>query len=206
MGRAGVPGSVWNKPGPFTAADEERVRLHVYLVERMFSRSDRLKRVGVLASAHHERMDGSGYHRGLGGAAIAAPARILAAADAYHAMRQVRPHRPAKEPDDAARTLHAEADAGRLDPAAVEAVLAAAGRRPANRRAVNATTLTARETEVLVLLAQGTSNKGIAHRLGITPKTVGNHVEHIYTKLAVSSRAAAALAAMQLGLAGESSS
>jgi DNA-binding NarL/FixJ family response regulator len=83
---------------------------------------------------------------------------------------------------------------------AVDAVLAAAGQPAANRRSVSPTTLTAREAEVLVLLAQGTPNKGIAHQLGITPKTVGNHVEHIYTKLGVSSRAAAALCAMQLGL------
>ena len=201
MGRAGVPGSIWDKPGPLTATEEERMRLHVYLVERMFSRSEKLRRIGVLASAHHERMDASGYHRGLGGAAISAPARVLAAADAYHAMLQPRAHRPGREPGEAARVLRREASAGKLDPVAVDAVLTAAGQPQSNRRPPTAATLTAREAEVLVLLAQGTPNKGIAHQLGISPKTVGNHVEHIYTKLAVSSRAAAALAAMQLGLA-----
>lgn len=200
MGRAGVPGSVWNRQGPLRPADTERMRLHAYLVERMFARPAPLHRIGVLAAAHHERMDGSGYHRGLAGAALTAPARILAAADAYHAMLQSRAHRPAFEPSDAARELEEGAATGLFDPAAVEAVLDAAGHDAPVRRAGGPAGLTARESETLALLAQGLTNKGIAHRLGITPKTVGNHIEHIYTKLAVSSRAAAALRAMELGL------
>ena len=200
MGRAGVPGSVWNKPGPLNANEQERMRLHVYLVERMFSRSERLRRVANLAGAHHERMDGSGYHRGLGGTTIGAPARVLAAADAYHAMLQPRPHRAAREPEEAARALRRDADVGLLDPTSVEAVLAAAGQPRRDRTVPSSAALTARETDVLALLATGTTNKGIAHHLGISPKTVGNHVEHVYTKLGVSNRAAAALIAMQLGL------
>src|SRR5690606_14462962 len=115
--------------------ETERMRLHTYLVERMFSRPEPLAQVGVLAAAHHERMDGSGYHRGLSGALIAAPARILAAADAYHAMGQRRAHRRALDPDEAAAELRADASAGRLDPTAVDAVLAAAGQRPRKARA-----------------------------------------------------------------------
>lgn len=200
MGRAGVPGSVWNRHGPLRPADTERMRLHAYLVERMFARPAPLHRIGVLAAAHHERIDGSGYHRGLAGAALTTPARILAAADAYHAMLQPRAHRPALEPGDAARELKEGAPAGLFDPAAVEAVLDAAGHDAPVRRAGGPAGLTAREAEILALLAQGLPNKGIAHQLGIAPKTVGNHIEHIYTKLAISSRAAAALKAMELGL------
>ncbi len=115
MGRAGVSGSVWNKPGPLSQSEMERVRLHPYLVERMFSRPAPLQRIGVLAATHHERMDGSGYHKGVAGAAIAAPARVLAAADAYHAMTQARPYRPALDPDTAARTLQHDASRGLFD-------------------------------------------------------------------------------------------
>jgi DNA-binding NarL/FixJ family response regulator len=60
--------------------------------------------------------------------------------------------------------------------------------------------LTAREVEVLILLARGMSNKQIAERLVITPKTAGNHVEHIYAKIDASNRAAAAMFAVQHGL------
>ena len=67
LGRFGVSGSVWAKPGPLTAADQERMRLHVYYVERIFQRPEPLRRIGLLAATHHERMDGSGYHRGIGG-------------------------------------------------------------------------------------------------------------------------------------------
>jgi HD-GYP domain-containing protein (c-di-GMP phosphodiesterase class II) len=200
VGRFGVPGAVWDKPGPLSSSDRERMRMHAYYVERIFSRPEPLRRIGLLASTHHERMDGSGYHRGIAGTMLSTPARVLAAADAYHAMTQARPHRGALTPEDAARQLRTDADEGKLDPAATDAVLAAAGHRAGRSRAGGPGGLTTRESDVLALLAQGLPNKGIAHQLGISPKTVGNHVERIYNKLGVTNRAAAAMRAMQHGL------
>ena len=131
-----MPASVWDKPGPLTATERERMRLHVYYVERIFSRPEPLRRIGLLAATHHERMDGSGYHRGVGGAMLSTPARILAAADAYHAMTQPRPHRDRADAERRGRASCArEADAGRLDPIATDAVLAAAGHAPSRSRA-----------------------------------------------------------------------
>jgi DNA-binding CsgD family transcriptional regulator len=120
---------------------------------------------------------------------------VLTAANAYQAMREPRPHREALDAERAA----AELRAGPEDPDAVEAVLAAAGHRVARRREGPAG-LTPREVEVLRLLARGLSNKEIAQRLSISPKTVGNHAEHIYAKIDAQSRAAAAFFAMQQGL------
>jgi DNA-binding NarL/FixJ family response regulator len=148
---------------------------------------------------HRERLDGSGYPSGLSGSAIARPARILGAADAYQAMREPRPHRAALSAEAAAAELRAEVKAGRLDRDAVDAVLAAAGHRVPRRREGPAG-LTAREVEVLVLVARGMSNKQIADRLVITAKTVGNHVEHIYSKIEAKNRAGASLFAMRHGL------
>jgi DNA-binding NarL/FixJ family response regulator len=124
---------------------------------------------------------------------------VLAAADAYQAMREPRPYRDARSAEDAARELRADVRAGRLDDAAVDAVLRAAGHRVGRRRDGPAG-LTPREVEVLGLLARGMSNKQIAERLVITPKTAANHVEHIYTKIGASNRAAAGLFATQHGL------
>jgi HD-GYP domain-containing protein (c-di-GMP phosphodiesterase class II) len=184
-----------------TSGERERLRMHVYYVERIFSRPEPLRRVGLLAGTHHERMDGSGYHRGVGGHMLSTSARLLAAADVFHALRQDRPHRQALSAEDAARRLRAEVREGRLDQAAVEAVLEAAGTAGNRSRGAAAPGLTAREREVLQLLTTGLPNKGIARRLAISPKTVGNHVEHIYGKLGVSNRAGAAMRAMELGLA-----
>ncbi len=124
---------------------------------------------------------------------------MLGAADGYQAMREPRPYRPARTAEDAAAQLRGEVRGGRLDGAAVDAVLAAAGHRLPRRRTAVAG-LTAREVEVLILLARGMSNKQIAAKLVISPKTAGNHVEHIYAKIDASSRAAAALFALQHGL------
>jgi DNA-binding NarL/FixJ family response regulator len=154
-----------------------------------------------LAARHHERLDGSGYPRGLTATSLSAADRLLAAADVYHAMTEPRAHRPARSQGEAADALRAEARAGCLDGAAVNAVLRAAGHRVAARREWPAG-LSAREVEVLGLLARGCSNKEIAERLVVTPKTVSSHVEHIYAKIEVSSRAAATHFAMQHGLVG----
>jgi DNA-binding CsgD family transcriptional regulator len=124
---------------------------------------------------------------------------LLAAADCYHALCEPRPHRPPHAPREAARHLRAEARVGRLEPGCVEAVLAAAG-HPTRRPAAGPGGLTTREMEVLVLLARAATTRQIARRLGIAPKTAGNHIERIYAKIGASTRAAAALYAVQHGL------
>jgi HD-GYP domain-containing protein (c-di-GMP phosphodiesterase class II) len=198
LGRVAVPVRIWQTAGPLTADDWERVRLHAYHSERVLARSAFLAALTPVASFHHERLDGSGYHRGTAAADITPPARLLAAADAYHAMTEPRPHRAALPPRQAAETLGREAGAGRLDPDAVTAVLEAAGQRvPRMERPAG---LTKREAQVVALLARGLQTKQVARRLGISVKTADHHVQNAYAKLGVSTRAAAALFAMQHGL------
>ena len=93
LGRLGVSNAIWDKRGPLGAGEWERVRMQPYLTERMLRQSEALAPLGAIAVQHRERLDGSGYPRGLSGAAISRPARILGAADAYQAMREPRPHR-----------------------------------------------------------------------------------------------------------------
>jgi HD-GYP domain-containing protein (c-di-GMP phosphodiesterase class II) len=199
VGRLGVSNAIWDKAGPLSETEMERVRMHPYLTQRTFSRALRLARLAEVAAMHHERLDGSGYPRGLGGGALSPEARILAASDAYQAMTEPRPHRPARSADDAAGQLRQDVASGRLDRDAVDAVLGAAGHR-VRRRREGPVGLTHREVEVLVLLARGLSNKAIAERLVVSPKTVGHHIEHVYRKIGCSTRAAASLFAMQHGL------
>jgi HD-GYP domain-containing protein (c-di-GMP phosphodiesterase class II)/DNA-binding CsgD family transcriptional regulator len=199
LGRLGVSNAIWDKPGPLGAGEWERVRLHPYLTERMLYQSVALASLGAVAVQHRERLDGSGYPKGLSGGAITRPARILGAVDAYQSMREPRPHRPALGADEAAAELEADARAGRLDAEAVAAVLAAAGHEVGRRREWPAG-LTTREVDVLRLVARGLSSKQIAAQLVITPKTARNHIEHIYTKIDASSRVAASLYATEHGL------
>jgi HD-GYP domain-containing protein (c-di-GMP phosphodiesterase class II) len=198
LGRVVVGARVWQKPGRLTADEWERVRLHPYYTERVLSRSSFLAALAPVACAHHERLDGSGYHRGIAGAELTLPARLLAAADAFCAMTASRPHREPIAPDRAAQALADEASAGRLDPEAVAAVIEAAGERvPRIERLAD---LTEREVQVVTMLACGLQTKQIAGALGISVKTADRHIEHAYRKIGVSSRAAAALFAMQHGL------
>ena len=199
LGRLGVSNAIWDKKGPLSDFELERVRLHPYLTERMLSASAVLAPLGALAAQHHERLDGSGYPRGLKAGALSPSARILAASDVYRAMLEPRPHRDGRPAAEAADALRAEASNGRLDGDAVNAVTRAAG-HGVTRRVERPAGLTSREVEILRLLARGLLNKEIARRLGISPKTVGNHVEHIYAKAGVSSRAAAGLFATEHGL------
>ncbi len=196
LGRTGIPNGIWQKRGPLSAGEFEHVRLHAYYTERILSRGA-LASVAALAGAHHERLDGSGYHRSSSAAQLAMPARILAAADVYQALTQARPHRPAFSADEAAREIGSEVAAGRLDGLAVNAVLEAAGQRRLARRHEWPAGLSEREVEVLRLLCQGKSNREMARTLSIAEKTVGHHVEHIYNKIGRSTRAGAALFAME---------
>jgi HD-GYP domain-containing protein (c-di-GMP phosphodiesterase class II)/DNA-binding CsgD family transcriptional regulator len=200
LGRVAVSTGTWEKPGPLTTGEWERVRMHPYFGERVLARCDGLADAVAVAGRHHERLDGSGYHRGAGASELPLTARIVAAADACQAMSEPRPHRPARPSAEVARELDAEVVAGRLDGDAVSAILQAAGFRAGSAPRAFPAGLTGREVEVLRLVARGMSNKQVAAALGLSPKTVGHHVAHVYAKAGVSTRAAAALFAVEHGL------
>ena len=199
LGRLGVSNGVWDKADPLTQAEHERVRMHPYLTERMLASSPALATLAPLAGQHHERMDGSGYPRGLAAGAISLSGRILMAADLYRSKVEPRPHRSEVSADAAAALVRSEVRAGRIDGDAADAVLTAAGHRARRRREWPAG-LTSREVEVLRLVAQGLSQRDIAERLVISRKTASNHIEHVYAKIGASNRAMAALFAVKHGL------
>jgi HD-GYP domain-containing protein (c-di-GMP phosphodiesterase class II) len=198
IGRVAVPVNVWAKPGPLTRDEHEQVRLHAYHSERVLDAVAGLRPLARLAGSHGERCDGSGYHRGNRAADLPLTAWLLAAADCYHAMLEPRAHRPPLSPMAATNELSREAEAGRLAPEAVNAVLIAAGqpRRPVRRPAG----LSERECEVLSLIARGLATKQVARRLGISPKTCDHHIQRLYGKVGVSTRAGATLFALEHGL------
>ncbi len=201
FGTTAVPNSIWDKPGPLTRAEFDRVELHPMLTEQMLRRSPALAMLSPIAAAHHEKADGSGYHKRLRAGAVHQAAPVLTAADIYVALTADRADRPAVSADQAATELRRLAADGLLDQVSTGAVLAAAGHagpraaEPGRRRHPGG--LTTREAEVLRLAARGLSTREIAARLTISAKTADHHIQHVYTKIGVSSRAAACLWAMQ---------
>jgi HD-GYP domain-containing protein (c-di-GMP phosphodiesterase class II) len=197
LGRVSVSNAIWDKRGRLTHAEWERVRLHPHYSERVLCSTPLLASLGRLVGLHHERLDGSGYHRGVGGPMLPRAARVLVAADVYQALGQERPFRPALPAAEATRQLRAAAAAGGIDSGAATAVLAAAGQRPARIRPAWPRGLTDREVEVLRLVARGRTARQIATELVISLPTANHHIEHIYGKVGVSSRAGAALFAVE---------
>jgi HD-GYP domain-containing protein (c-di-GMP phosphodiesterase class II) len=196
VGRVAVSARVWDATGPLRPDDREQIRLHPYYTDQVLTRTPFLQGLADVASAHHERLDGSGYHRGTTGAGLDAPARILAAADTYRTKSEQRPYRPAMTADQVKGYLRAEVEASRLDAAAVDAVLAAAGQEPTSSHP----RLTPREIEILAVAARGGSIREIARELSISPKTVDGHLQRIYPKIGVSTRGGATLYVLEHGL------
>jgi HD-GYP domain-containing protein (c-di-GMP phosphodiesterase class II) len=198
LGRVGVSSAIWDRPGRLGPVEWERVRLHSYWTERILRRCPALERLAPLAAVHHERLDGSGYHRGARGSELSSGGRLLAAADVFAAMTEERPHREAWSPSDAAHTLQEEVRGGRLDAVAAGAVVEAAGLP--RRRTAWPNDLTDREVDVLRVLARGLSNREIADALVLSPRTVQHHLASVYDKIDLHTRAGAAVFAIENGL------
>jgi HD-GYP domain-containing protein (c-di-GMP phosphodiesterase class II) len=198
VGRIAIDTRVWQNPAALKVDEWEQVRLHPYYTERVVLHPGFLASLAEPSCAHHERLDGSGYHRRIAAPSLPPAARLLAAADAFHAMREPRPHRPGLSAKEAAKLLGEEARAGRQDSEMVAAVIEAAGQPvpPVERPAG----LTEREAEVIGLLARGLQTKQVARRLGISIKTADRHIQNAYRKIGISTRAAATLFAMEHGL------
>jgi HD-GYP domain-containing protein (c-di-GMP phosphodiesterase class II) len=201
FGTTVVPNSIWDKPGPLTRSEFDRVELHPMLTEQMLRRSPALAELNPVACAHHEKCDGSGYHRRLQADADDLGACLLAATEIYVGLTTERADRLPFSPEDAAAELRRLESAGVLEPRASRAVLVAAGHGEPHgargKRPSNPGGLTRREVDVLRLAARGLTTRQIADRLYISAKTADHHIQHIYGKIGVSTRAAAALWAMQ---------
>jgi HD-GYP domain-containing protein (c-di-GMP phosphodiesterase class II) len=201
LGRSGVSCAVWSKSGPLTEDEWATVRLYPHLSGRIVRPVTGLADAASVAAAHGERLDGSGYPNGLRAAVLTMPARLLAAADAYQAMCEPRPHRAALAEAEAAARLSAQVRAGRLDPEAVDAVLGAAAHRPGGRESWPAG-LTGPEVDVLRLIAQGLSTPAVAAELGLRRSAVRRHLDQLRLKISVRNRTGAALFAAGHGLTG----
>jgi HD-GYP domain-containing protein (c-di-GMP phosphodiesterase class II)/DNA-binding CsgD family transcriptional regulator len=204
LGMVSVPNRVWIKRGQLSPAEWERVRLHAYHTERMLSFAAPLREAATIAGLHHERLDGSGYHRGVQANALPTSARVLAAAEVYESMSEDRAWRSALAPQEAARQLRGAVDTRRLDVRAVDAVLTAAGQPLPSGRSTRAwpSGLTDREVDVLKAITRGLANKQIARELFVSQATVKTHIINVYGKIGVNTRAGATLFAFEHDLIG----
>ena len=203
LGMTAISNAVLDKPGSLTRAERDRMEIHPLLTEQMLRRSPALRALTDVAATHHERADGSGYHKGLTAAAVSPAATVLEAAEVYVGLTTDRADRPASTADAAAAQLRQLVAEGLLGHDPVEAVLAAAGHEPRRApRVEHPAGLTDREVEVLQLVARGLTTKQVAESLFLSPKTVDHHIQHVYTKIGVSTRAAATLWGVEHGVVG----
>jgi HD-GYP domain-containing protein (c-di-GMP phosphodiesterase class II) len=201
IGELATPVSTWMRAGALTERETDAAHLHPYHGERaLLPLGGDGKSVAALVLRHHERLDGSGYHRYAKASDLSPAARILAAAEAFQTAREARPYRPALNDSAAASKLRGAVREGKLCPEAVEAVLASAGQPARRDTAERLSGLTPREIEVLRLIAGGHTAKEAARQLDIAPKTADNHIQSLYSKIGVTTRAAAALYALERGL------
>jgi HD-GYP domain-containing protein (c-di-GMP phosphodiesterase class II) len=200
IGKVAIPHGLWSRPHPLSSSEWERVRLHPYYTERILARPKLLAQLGAIAGSHHEKLDGSGYHRSIRGDTLSPAVRLLAAANYYRAHIEPRPNRDALSPEAIEHEMRQEVRAGRLDSEAVNCVLKAAGHHTTPVRRERVAGLSEREIEVLRLIVRGFSNRQMAQELSVSEKTIGTHIMHIYEKIDCSTRSGATLFAMQHNL------
>lgn len=202
IGRVSVSNTIWERAGRPGVDDWERIRLAPYWTARAGALIPALREYTALASQLYERLDGTGYFRGLDRDTLGQPARLLAVAAAHAALCARRPWRAALTMGEAADLLTQQAADGLFDADAVRWVLAAAAGDAGNSLPVPVRKglLSEREVEVLRRISLGESNKEAARVMQISPSTVRTHVESIFRKLQCSTRAAATLKGLNLGL------
>jgi HD-GYP domain-containing protein (c-di-GMP phosphodiesterase class II)/DNA-binding CsgD family transcriptional regulator len=197
LGLVAVPSHTLAKPRPqLSQAEWERVRLHPYHAERILARVPALAAAAALVAAHHERFDGQGYPHGTPAARLSLEARLLVTADRYDELSQ-----DGRDREQVLAEMAGEAGQA-LCPQAFSVLsqeLGSAG-APAPPKPPRPAGLSEREVEILRLLAGGCSRREIADDLVLSEHTVRHHLEHIYTKLGVETRVAAALFAVEHGL------
>jgi HD-GYP domain-containing protein (c-di-GMP phosphodiesterase class II) len=197
LGRVAIANGIWDKPGPLDAMEQTLMQEHAHEAARIVARCETFREVQLLVSMAHERLDGSGYPRRSEARDLNIAARILAAADVYAALLQDRPQRKAHSPAAAVDLLRREVAAGRLCEDAVNAVLVSPARP--NSAPTKGPGLSSREVEILGCVAQGLANKEIAEQLGISPSTVKRHLENMFEKIGVRTRAAVTIWAIEHG-------
>lgn len=200
IGRASVPNNIWIMPGTLTASAWEKVRLVPYWTSRVGQQITSLSSEAEIASYGYERLDGSGYFRGSSSTAIPRLAQILGVAIMWEALKSQRPWRPPFTIAQAATHLRNESERGRVDKEIVEQMVSPISHSDGPQRKGSDQILSPRETDVLREISLGASNKSVARSLGLSPSTVGTHVESVFRKLDCSTRAAAILKASMLGL------
>ncbi|HEY7269432.1 MAG TPA: HD domain-containing phosphohydrolase, partial [Dehalococcoidia bacterium] len=202
LGIVAVPAFILNRPqARLNSSEAEAVRLHPYYGERILDRCPAFSAIKPVVGAHHERVDGKGFYRGLKGRDIPIGARIVAVADRLDELVHDHPGQPALDIRSALEVLGQEGGAA-LDRDIVNAVRGSFGEALPERREPREwpAGLSNREVEVLRLASAGLTRKQVAVRLGITENTVRHHLEHIYNKTGTSTRVAATLFAIENNL------
>jgi len=121
IGKLAIPDEILSKPGPLNDAEWQFMRQHTIIGERILNAAPAMRPVARLVRATHERWDGNGYPDALAGTAIPLGARIVAACDAYQAMRNERPYQAARTQAEAIAELRHNAGS-QFDPAVIDAL------------------------------------------------------------------------------------
>jgi len=115
LGKVAIPNTILEKPGNLTQMEYDIIKNHPFYTALIISKIPELQTIGVWASAHHERLDGSGYYLGMKENELTYEARLIAVADVYAALAADRPYRKGMQKEEIEKVMQKMVDLRHLD-------------------------------------------------------------------------------------------
>lgn len=198
LGLTSVPNGILDKPAKLSFAEKKKIELHPYFTYLVLDNELLFRNIIGPAIHHHEKPDGSGYYKGLDAKTLTDADQLVMLADILIALQSDRSHRKAYSKLESHKIVKEEFISKKGNPKLIQALFSTIDSKK-KFKITNKFSLTDREIEISIELSKGLTRKEVGANLHISDRTVQHHIQHIYDKTGINSRAVLVLLAKDSG-------